>query len=201
MDGRCAPNIFRTKRISAYARNNQCDNRKIPHQIRGKTRRSENDNTPQPLDQRTNSPFMGQQVGNWSICHALWAKRKAIVHPILHFISIHPFIPMIELFKYLTFKIQGQSQSSRSNNRYNILSTHIPFIPCWSALPFLRCSYLKNWPWKSKVKFMGDVKVKSHNVSLTSYRLTSLSFHVNRASHCWVTTFSKLDLDNQGSTS
>ena len=29
-----------------------------------KTRRSENDNTPQPLDQWTNSPFTGQQVGN-----------------------------------------------------------------------------------------------------------------------------------------
>ena len=29
-----------------------------------KTRRSENDNTPQPLDQWTNSPFIGQQVGN-----------------------------------------------------------------------------------------------------------------------------------------
>ena len=28
------------------------------------TRRSENNNTPQPLDQWTNSPFMGQQVGN-----------------------------------------------------------------------------------------------------------------------------------------
>ena len=28
------------------------------------TRRSENDNTPQPLDQWTNSPFIGQQVGN-----------------------------------------------------------------------------------------------------------------------------------------
>ena len=61
-------------------------------------------------------------------------------HP---FMSIHPLISMIELFKYLTFKIQGQSHSSRSHNRYNILSTHIPFIPCWSALPFLRCSYLK----------------------------------------------------------
>ena len=36
-----------------------------------KTRRSENDDTPQPLDQWTNSPFMGQQVGNWSICHCI----------------------------------------------------------------------------------------------------------------------------------
>ena len=29
-----------------------------------RTRRSENDNTPQPLDQWTNSSFIGQQVGN-----------------------------------------------------------------------------------------------------------------------------------------
>ena len=72
----------------------------------------------------------------------------------------------------------------------------------WSALPFLRCSYLKDWPWKSKVKVMGEVKVQSHNVSLTtSYRLTSHSFHVNLASHCWVTTFSKFDLEIQGSRS
>ena len=30
---------------------------------------------------------------------------------------------------------------------------------------------------------MGEVKVQSHKVSLTSYRLTSLWFHVNRPSH------------------
>ena len=94
---------------------------------------------------------------------------------------------MIELFRNLTFKIQGRSHSSRSNKRNNILSTHTPFNPCWSALPFLRCSYLKNWPWKSKVK--GEVKVQSHQVSLTSYRLTSLWFHVNRPSHSRDTAF------------
>ena len=117
-------------------------------------------------------------------------------HP---FMPIHPLILMIKLFEYLTFKIQGQSHSSRSHNRYNTLSTHIPFIPCWSALPFLRCSYLKNWPLKSKVKVMGEVKVQSHNVSLTSYWLTSLSFHVNLASHCWVTTiFQNLTLKIKG---
>ena len=33
---------------------------------------------------------------------------------------------------------------------------------------------------------MGEVKVQSHNMSLTSYRLTSLSFHVDRPSHSWV---------------
>ena len=34
----------------------------------------------------------------------------------------------------------------------NILLTHIPFIPCQSALPFLRYSIFKIWPWKSRVK-------------------------------------------------
>ena len=48
---------------------------------------------------------------------------------------------------------------------------------------------------------MGEVKVWSHNVSLTFYRLTSLSFHVNRPSHSWDTTFSKFDLENPRSRS
>ena len=104
-------------------------------------------------------------------------------------------------FRNFTFKIQGQSHSSRSINRHTILSPHIPFIPCRSTLLFPRCSYLRNWPWKSKVKVMGNVKVQSHNVSLTSYWLTPLLFHVNLASHCWVTTFSKFDLEIQGSRS
>ena len=77
-------------------------------------------------------------------------------------------------FFKLTFKIPGESHCSRSHSRYNILSTPIPFVPCWSALPFLRYSYFKNWPWKFKVKFMCEVKVQSHNVSLTFYRLTTL---------------------------
>ena len=54
-------------------------------------------------------------------------------------------------------------------------------------------TFLKIWPWKSKVKVMGGVKF-SHNVGLTSYRFTSLSFHVNRPSHSWDTVFSKFDL-------
>ena len=48
---------------------------------------------------------------------------------------------------------------------------------------------------------MGEVKVWSHNVSLTFYRLTSLSFHVNPPSHSWDTTFSKFDLENPRSRS
>ena len=43
-------------------------------------------------------------------------------------------------------------QCSRSHRVSNILSTHIPFISCQLALPFLRYSFLKIWPWKVKVK-------------------------------------------------
>ena len=39
---------------------------------------------------------------------------------------------------------------------------------------------------------MGEVIVQSHKVGLTSYRLTSLSFHVNLASHYWVKDFFKI---------
>ena len=115
--------------------------------------------------------------------------------------SIHPLIAMIKVFQNMTFKIQGQSHSSKSHIRYNILLTIIPFVLCWSALQYLRYSYLKNWSWTSKFKVMGEVKVKSHNVSLASYRLTSLSFHVNRPSHSWDTAISKFDVENSRSRS
>ena len=90
--------------------------------------------------------------------------------------TIQPLVPMIELFKNVTFKIQGQSHSSRSHSRYNILLNHIPFVPCWYALPFLRLSYFKHWPWKSKVRAMGKVKVQSHDGSPTfPYPFRSMS--------------------------
>ena len=116
--------------------------------------------------------------------------------------SIGPPIPGIQLFQNLTLKIQGQGhgwgQSWKSQHGAYIQSTHIPFVPCHSGIPFLIYDFLKIWPWKSRVKVMSEVTVKSHNVDLTSHRLTSLSFHVNQASHSWVTTFSKFDLKIKG---
>ena len=113
--------------------------------------------------------------------------------------SIGPPIPEIQHFQSLTLKIQGQGHSSRSQRRYTTLSIHILFVPCQSALPFLGYSYFKIWHWKFKVKVIGEVKVESHNMGPTFNRLTSLSFHVDQASHSWVTTFSKFDLENKGS--
>ena len=107
----------------------------------------------------------------------------------------HP-IAELRLFQNLTLKFKGQGHgwghSSKSQCGSNILSTHIPFVPCQSALPFLKYSIFKIWPWKSRVKVMGEVTIQSHNVGLTSYRLTSLLFHVNRPSHSWVMTFFKI---------
>ena len=97
----------------------------------------------------------------------------------------HP-IPELWLIQNLTFKIKGQGHewghSLKSQCGSSILSTHIPFVPCQSALPFLGYSIFKIWPWKWRVKVMGEVTVWSHNVGLTSYRLTSFLFHVNRVS-------------------
>ena len=111
----------------------------------------------------------------------------------------HP-ITALWLFQNLTLKIKGQGhgwgQGWKSQHGSNSPSTHIPFVPCQSGIPFLSKDFFKIWPWKSRVKVMGEVTVQSHNVCLTSYRLTSLLFHVNRASHSWVTTFSYRKISN-----
>ena len=109
---------------------------------------------------------------------------------------IGPSVPEIQLFKKLTLKIQGQGhgwgKSLKSQHGSNIQSTHIPYVPCRSDIPFLSYDFFKIWPWKSRVKVMGEVTVQSYNVGLTSYRLTSLLFHVNQAFHSWVMTFLKI---------
>ena len=89
--------------------------------------------------------------------------------------SIGPPILEIQHFQSLTLKIKGQGHgwghSSKSQCWSSILSTNIPFVPCQSGLPFLRYSIFKIWPWKSRVKVMGEVTVDIHNVGLTSYWL------------------------------
>ena len=97
------------------------------------------------------------------------------------------------LLKIFTLKIQGQGhgwgERWKSHHGSNILSTHIPFVPSQSAIPFLRYSIFRLWPWKSKVKVMGEANVESHIMGPSLYWLTSLSFHVNLPSHSWDTTF------------
>ena len=125
-------------------------------------------------------------------------------HPFCTMSIGHP-IPKLQLFQNLTLKIQGQGhgwgQSLKSQCESSILSTHILFVQCQSLIQFLSYNFFKIWPWKSKVKVMGEVKVWSHNVRLIFCRLTSFSFHVNRPSHSWDTAFPKFDLENPRSRS
>ena len=140
----------------------------------------------------------------WKFKVTKWVYHPIDSHP-FRSMSIGPPIPEIQHFQNLTLKIQGQGhewgESWKPQHGSNILSTHIPFIPCQSAIPFLRYDFFKIWPWKSKVNAMVEVKVQSNKVGVTSYRLTSLSFHVNRPSHSWDTAFSKFDLENPRSRS
>ena len=89
----------------------------------------------------------------WTLYVTTWVQHSIDSHPFRSMSIGHP-IHKIRLFQNLTSKIQGQGwgQSWKSQSGCNILSTHIPFVPCQSALPFLRYSIFKIWPWKSKVK-------------------------------------------------
>ena len=62
--------------------------------------------------------------------------------------------------------------------------------------PLPRYVYLKIWPWKSMVTVIGEVKVQFHIVGPISYRLTFLSFNVNRPLHSSDKAISKSDLEN-----
>ena len=72
----------------------------------------------------------------------------------------------------------------------------VPFVQYQSALPFLRYSNFKIWPWKSMVKAMHVVKGQSHIAGSATNRFTHFSFHINWPSHSSGTAFSKLYLEN-----
>ena len=179
------------------------------------TRRSENDNTPQPLDQWTNSPFIGQQVGNcksFTMTHyladlfAMHHGPRSIPLCIQHHIQFIPSESTLPFLNYSNFNIQPWKSKVKVMGEVKVWShnvsltfyRHIPLVPCQSAIPFLRYDF---WPWKSKVKVMEEVNIESHNMGPTFCRLKSLPFHVNLPSHSWDTAFSKFDLENPRSKS
>ena len=91
----------------------------------------------------------------WTLKVTTWIQHSVDSHPFNCMSIGHP-IPEIRLFQNFTLKIQGQGhewgERWKSQSGCNILSTHNHFVPCQSALPFLRYRILKIWPWKSKVK-------------------------------------------------
>ena len=101
----------------------------------------------------------------------MWIWHPIDSHP-FGSMSIGPPIPEIQHFFNLTLKIQGQGHSSRSQSRC-ILSTHIPFIPCWSALPFLGYSYFKIWRWK----FISSSSWVRSKLKVTTWVQFSVNLH------------------------
>ena len=85
-----------------------------------------------------------------------WVQHLGDSHPFRSMSIEHP-IPELWLFQNLNLKIKGQGHgwghSWKSQCGSNILLTHISFVPCQSALPFLRYSIFKIGSWKSKVKW------------------------------------------------
>ena len=81
------------------------------------------------------------------------------------------------------------------HTKVNAWTTHIPFVPCQSALPLLRCGYFKLWPWNIKVKVMGVVKRHDHVVSPVSNWFTSFLLHINQTNNSWNKAISKFDLE------
>ena len=90
-------------------------------------------------------------------------------------------------FRNKAFKERQHPSAPRSLNKANSLGNRLETV---------RVSH-----WKAKIKVMGEVRVWSHNVNLTFYRLTSLSFHVNGPSHSRDSAFSNFDLENPRSRS
>ena len=97
-----------------------------------------------------------------------------------------PSILQIRLFQNLTLKIQSKVMGKiKGQGHSGSKNPLIPFVPCQSAVQFLRYGSFTIWPWKSKVKIIAQGRM----VGLASYRLTSLSFHINWPSHFWDTAF------------
>ena len=153
------------------------------------TRHSENDNTPQPLDQWMNSPFMGQQVGMWSICPVLWATRKPIVHPKLYpthisFIPSQSTFPLLK-YGYQKFNLENPRSSSWERSKFKVtIWVQHQFTSFYDNPPSY--SYNRAFFLNLTFKIQGQrVIAQGHILGITSYRLISLSFHVDRPSHSW----------------
>ena len=79
----------------------------------------------------------------------------------------------------------------RSYNGTNILSTHIPFIPFQSTIPFMM-QLFHNLTFKIE----GQGQGWDHSSKSQSHKLPIDSQHPFHPSHSWDTTFSKFDLKN-----
>ena len=109
----------------------------------------------------------------WTLKVTTWVQHSIDSHPFNSMSIGHP-IPEIGLFQNFTLKIQGQGhgwgERWKSQSGCNILSTHIPFIPCQSALPFL-IQHFQNLTLKSQVQC--QMTMLLHNYRSRQFHRTS----------------------------
>ena len=110
----------------------------------------------------------------WTLKVTTWVQYSIDSHPFNSMSIGHP-IPEIWLFQNLTLKIQGQGHGWRerwkSQSGCNILSTYIPFVPCQSALPFMRYSIFENFTLK--IQGQGQMTMTLHNYRSRQFHRTS----------------------------
>ena len=97
--------------------------------------------------------------------------------------SVGPPICESWLFQNFTMKIHGQDHECGQRSSlcwFSNQSIYFLFIWHQSTLPFLRYSFLKIWPWKSKVKVMTKAKTNGYIWGLVFNRYIHFSFHGNR---------------------
>ena len=112
-----------------------------------------------------------------------WVRSKLkVTTRVQHSVDSHPFhsmsighpIPQLRLFQNLTLKIKGQGHgwghSTKSQCGSCILSTHISFVQCQSALPFL----IQHFRYLTlKIQGQGQMTMVLHNYRSRQFHRTS----------------------------
>ena len=136
-------------------------------------------------------------MGRWTLKVTTWVQYSINSH-----VPCQSSVPFLryDFFKMWKSKINVMGEMNVDSHNMGPTFYRLPLIPSQSAIPFLRYDFFKIWPWKSKVKVMVEVKVKSQ--SGCDILLTNIPFfHVSRPSHSWDTAFSKFYLENPRSRS
>ena len=84
--------------------------------------------------------------------------------PFVSYPSVHTWNRTISKFDFVNPKIRCHImvEVKVQSCLMHTVSNSQSIIPCKSALPFLKYTCLKIWPWKSQFKVMGEVKGQGH---------------------------------------
>ena len=105
--------------------------------------------------------------------------------PIYSYLNIWPWNPRSKWWERWMLKVPTWVQ--------HFIRSY-PFCSMLIGHPIPEIQLFQNLTLKSMVKVIVEIEVESHKVGVTSYWLTSLSFHVNQPFYSWDTIFSHGEL-------